>query len=211
MTETLTQGIVTDADHPGPQGTLGRAAPEYEIQIRREDGSLAEPGEKGVLHIRGVRGVSMFKEYYRNPKANEKAFDDNGWFDTGDIVRRDEHGWLFFSDREKDMLKVGAENVAASEIETVIMQTGLADECAVVAQKHFMLDEVPVAFIIPTAAGRDLDEEAFKQQVIGHCEINLADFKVVRDVIRVDALPRSTLEKVAKNELRARLPAIEAE
>ena len=109
------------------------------------------------------------------------------------------------------MLKVGAENVAASEIETVIMQTGLADECAVVARKHFMLDEVPVAFVIPTTAGRELDEEAFTQQIIDHCEVNLADFKVVRDVFRVDALPRSTLEKVAKNELRARLPAIEAE
>ena len=211
MTETLTQGIVTDADHPGPHGTLGRAAPEYEIQIRRADGSLAAPGEKGVLHIRGVRGVSMFKEYYRNPEANKQAFDAGGWFDTGDIVRRDEDGWLYFSDREKDMLKVGAENVAASEIETVIMQTGLADECAVVARKHFMLDEVPVAFVIPTSAGRELDEEAFTQQIIDHCEVNLADFKVVRDVFRVDALPRSTLEKVAKNELRARLPAIEAE
>ena len=211
MTETLTQGIVTDADHPGPHGTLGRAAPEYEIQIRRADGSLAAQGEKGVLHIRGVRGVSMFKEYYRNPEANKQAFDAGGWFDTGDIVRRDEDGWLYFSDREKDMLKVGAENVAASEIETVIMQTGLADECAVVARKHFMLDEVPVAFVIPTTAGRELDEEAFTQQIIDHCEVNLADFKVVRDVFRVDALPRSTLEKVAKNELRARLPAIEAE
>ena len=74
-----------------------------------------------------------------------------------------------------------------------------------------MLDEVPVAFVIPTSAGRELDEEAFKQRIIDHCEVNLADFKVVRDVFRVDALPRSTLEKVAKNELRARLPAIEAE
>ena len=210
MTETLTQGIVTDADHPGPHGTLGRAAPEYEIQIRRDDGSLADPNEKGVLFIKGVRGISMFKAYYRNEEANEKAFDENGWFDTGDIIRMDENGWLFFSDREKDMLKVGAENVAASEIETVMMQTGLIDECAVVAQKHFMLDEVPVAFVIPNAAGSDMDEESLKQQIIGHCQVNLADFKVIRDVHLVTALPRSTLEKVAKNELRSRLPAIES-
>jgi crotonobetaine/carnitine-CoA ligase len=134
MTETLTHGIVTDIDHPGPHGTLGRVAPEYQIQLRKSDGSLAEAGEKGVLHIRGVRGVSLFKEYYRNPEANETSFDSNGWFDTGDLVRMDENGWLYFSDREKDMLKVGAENVAASEIESVIMQTGLVDECAVVAQ-----------------------------------------------------------------------------
>lgn len=210
MTETLTQGIVTDVDHPGPHGTLGRVAPEYEIQLRREDGTLAEPGEKGLLFIRGVRGVTLFKEYYRNPEANAKAFDEDGWFDTGDIVRMDEDGWLYFSDRDKDMLKVGAENVAASEIETVIMQTGLVDECAVVAQKHHMLDEVPVVFLIPNEAGAALSEAEISTRIIDHCRTNLADFKVVTAVHLVDQLPRSTLEKIAKNELRARLPAIEA-
>lgn len=213
MTETLTQGIVTDCDHPGPEGTLGRCAPEYEIQIRRADGSLVAPGEKGLLFIRGVRGITLFKEYYQNEEANRLAFDDDGWFDTGDLVKFGEDGWLYFSDREKDMLKVGAENVAASEIESVIMQTGLAEECAVVAQKHPMLDEVPVAFVIPSAAARKLNSAAKEmsgaaQKIIDHCRENLADFKVVRDVHFVDELPRSTLEKVAKNELRARLPKI---
>ena len=211
MTELLTQGVMTDVDHPGPKGTLGRAAPEYEIQIRKDDGSLAATGEKGVLHIHGVRGVSIFKEYYKNPEANEKAFDENGWFDTGDVFRIDENGWLFFSDREKDMLKVGGENVASKEIESVIMQTGLAKECAVVAQKHYMLDAVPVVFVIPTVAGADLDEKIFSQEIIRHCRENLADFKVVRGVHRVEELPRSANEKVAKNELRDRLPAIKSE
>ncbi len=201
MTETLTQGIVTDVDHPGPTGTIGRVAPEYEIEIRKEDGTLAGPGERGLLFIRGVRGVSLFKEYYRNDEANAKAFDENGWFDTGDLVRIEDDGYLFFSDRDKDMLKVGAENVAASEIETVIMLTGLVDECAVVAKKHEMLDEVPVAFVIPNGGAKgDLSG-----QIIDWCKDNLADFKVPREVHVVDELPRSTLEKVAKNELRKRL------
>jgi len=104
MTETLTHGIVTESDHPGP---------------------------------RGVRGVTLFKEYYGNRPANDKVFDADGWFDTGDNVRMDADGWLFFSDRSKDVLKVGAENVAASEIESVIMQTGLVEECAVVALLRF--------------------------------------------------------------------------
>jgi carnitine-CoA ligase len=210
MTETLTQGIVTDTDHPGPHGSLGRVAPEYDIQIRRADGSLTEANETGLLFIRGVRGVTLFKEYYQNPEANDKAFDADGWFDTGDLIRRDADGWLFFSDREKDMLKVGAENVAASEIESVIMQTGLVDECAVVAQKHYMLDEIPVVFVIANAEGATLSETALATAIIEHCRINLADFKVVRSVHKVDTLPRSTLEKIAKSELRARLPAITA-
>ncbi|MFT5101429.1 MAG: crotonobetaine/carnitine-CoA ligase, partial [Planctomycetaceae bacterium] len=170
--------------------------------------TAAGPEEKGVLHIRGVRGVSLFKEYYRNPEANQSAFDDQGWFDTGDLVRVDKQGWLYFSDREKDMLKVGAENVAASEIESVIMQTGLIEESAVVAQKHYMLDEVPVAFVILNAAGLAIEEQDLKAKLIAHCTTNLASFKVIKDIHVVTELPRSTLEKIAKNELRARLQPI---
>lgn len=206
MTETITQGIVSDMNHPGKHGSIGRVAPAYDIQIRKPDGTAAEPGTRGRLFIRGTRGVSLFKEYFRNEEANAEAFDEDGWFDTGDLIMMDEDGDVFFSDRDKDMLKVGAENVAASEIETVINATGLTTECAVVGQKHFMLDEVPVVFVIP-APGAPAD---LKEQLIAHCKENLADFKVVRDVHIVDELPRSTLEKVAKNELRDRLPAIEA-
>lgn len=209
MTETLTQGTVADPDHLGPPGTIGRAAPGYEIELRRPDGSLCGPGEQGHLYIRGVRGVSLFKEYYRNLEANESSFDENGFFDTGDIVRSDEDGWLYFCDRDKDMLKVGVENVAASEIEAVVMQTGLVGECAVVGQKHHMLDEVPVVFVIPSPTGAELGSDELEQKIIEHCRVNLPDFKVVRSVHVVEELPRSTLEKIAKNVLRDRLPAIE--
>lgn len=206
MTEVLTQGIVSEIDLPGLEGSLGRPSAAIDIQIRKADGSITGPGERGVLFVRGVRGVSVFKEYYRNDEANQKAFDENGWFDTGDIIRSDEDGNLYFSDRDKDMLKVGGENVAASEIEVVLNQTGLVSECAVVGQKHFMLDEVPVVFVIPAAE----PAEDFAETLIAHCRENLADFKVPRSVFVVDELPRSTLEKIAKAELRARLPAIEA-
>ena len=211
MTETLSHGTVADPDHLGPHGNIGRAAPGYEIQLRRADGSFCDPGERGHLFIRGVRGVSLFKEYYRNEAANAKAFDEFGFFDTGDIVRSDEQGWLFFCDRDKDMLKVGVENVAASEIESVIMQTGLVTECAVVGQKHYMLDEIPVAFVIPSMSAQDVSETDLEAQIVAHCKTNLPDFKVVRSVYRVDSLPRSTLEKIAKNVLREQLPEITAE
>ncbi|MFU8816846.1 MAG: AMP-binding protein [Pseudomonadales bacterium] len=201
MTETLTHGIVTDVDHPGPEGTIGRCAPEYEIQLRKPGGELAGRGEKGALFIRGVRGVTLFLEYYGDPEATARSFDADGWFDTGDVVRMDEQGWLFFSDREKDMLRVGAENVAASEIESVILQTGFVQECAVVGRSHPMLEEVPVVFVIPAAGA----PEALQDAIIEHCRRNLADFKVVREVHVVDDLPRSTLEKVAKQALRERL------
>lgn len=93
-----------------------------------------------------------------------------------------------------------------AEIETVVMQTGLAAELAVVGQKHYMLDEVPVVFVIPSDRG--MDAATIEERIIDHCRVNLPDFKVVRSVHVVEELPRSTLEKIAKNVLRDRLPPI---
>ena len=119
--------------------------------------------------------------------------------------REGEAGNLFFSDRDKDMLRVGSENVVASENETVIMETGCVTECAVIGQKHFMLDEVPVAFVIPTnGAPSDL-----RDQIITVCAEKLADYKDIREVIILDDMPWSTLDKISKVDLRGRLPAIE--
>jgi crotonobetaine/carnitine-CoA ligase len=99
------------------------------------------------------------------------------------------------------MLKVGGENVAASEIEQVIVAVAGVREVAVVAKKHPMLDEVPVVFIIPqagvAAAPPDLHD-----RVMTACRAALADFKLPREIRLVDEMPRSTLEKVAKAELR---------
>ena len=99
------------------------------------------------------------------------------------------------------MLKVGGENVAASEIEQVIAVVPGVREAAVVAKKHPMLDEVPVVFIIPHGgvAAAPLD---FHDRVMAACRAGLADFKLPREIHLVEDMPRSTLEKVAKAELR---------
>ena len=204
MTETISAGIIGDS--PGPDLNIGRVSPGFEIEIRNTSGSFIQPGETGELFIRGTRGVKLFKEYYKDPEATAKSFDEDGWFETGDLVKMDADGLLYFQDRAKDMLRVGAENVAASEIETVILETGIIEECAVVGQKHHMLDEVPVAFVIPVPDA----EGDVVTTVIEACSAKLADFKVVKHVHIVDELPRSTLNKIAKNELRARLPEITA-
>jgi crotonobetaine/carnitine-CoA ligase len=102
------------------------------------------------------------------------------------------------------MLKVGAENVAASEIEQVIAVVPGVREAAVVGKKHPMLDEVPVVFIIPVA-GVDRAPADLHDSVMAACRQALADFKVPREIHFVDEMPRSTLEKVAKAELRKML------
>lgn len=208
MTETMSSCIVTDADHPGPAGTMGRPSPLYHVEVRKPDGSLAGPGEEGLLFIRGERGLSLFKEYYRNPEATAEAFDASGALDTGDVVRIDEDGWMYFVTRDKDMLRVGGENVAALEIETAILETGLVMECAVVAQKHHMLGDVPAAFVSLSDDGKDLKEGALSDRLLAHCREKLADFKVPRSVHVVDDFPRSTLDRIAKRVLRDRLSPI---
>jgi crotonobetaine/carnitine-CoA ligase len=205
MTETITHGTIGSVHLPNASLSMGRPAPEYGIRVS-VDGRPAQPGETGDLSILGVRGLSLFAEYLNNPQATADSFDADGYFQTGDRVTVGADGWLYFADRSKDMLKVGGENVAASEIERVIMTVPGVLEAAVVARKDRMLDEVPVAFVrapeVPVA-----QRAALATAVEDACRSTLADFKRPREVRVVDELPRSTLEKIAKAELRKLIEA----
>jgi carnitine-CoA ligase len=201
MTETITHGIVGEVDQPNLPMSIGRAACEYAIRITDDDGRPTEVGGTGNLAIKGVPGLSLFKEYLHNEKATRESFDEHGFFLTGDRVTLLENGFVRFGDRAKDMLKVGGENVAASEIEQVIALVPGVREAAVVGKRHPMLDEVPVVFIIPQG-GVDKLPHDLHESVMTACRRSLADFKVPCEIRFVDELPRSTLEKVAKAELR---------
>ena len=203
MTETMTHGTVGYAHLPNTPMSMGRPAPGYGIHVLGEDGAPVKVGETGDLFVEGWRGVSLFLEYAGDPDATARAFREDGLFITGDRVRLGEDGFLFFADRSKDMLKVGGENVAASEIERVVAGVAGVRECAVVGRRHPMLDEVPVAFVIPV----DPADAGLADRVREACATTLASFKRPHDVRVVDSLPRSTLEKVAKAELRTMLEA----
>ncbi|MBR0718702.1 AMP-binding protein [Bradyrhizobium liaoningense] len=204
MTETITHGIVGEVDQPNMPMSIGRAAQEYSIRITDDDGRPTEAGGTGNLLIKGIPGLSLFAEYLHNEKATRESFDEHGYFITGDRVTLLENGFIRFGDRAKDMLKVGAENVAASEIEQVVITVPGVREAAVVAKKHPMLDEVPVVFIIPQG-GVAGAPKILQDKVMAACRAGLADFKVPREIHLVDDMPRSTLEKVAKAELRKML------
>jgi carnitine-CoA ligase len=204
MTETITHGIVGEVDQPNTPMSIGRAAAEYSIRVSDDDGAPTPLGGTGNLLIKGIPGLSLFKAYLHNEQATSDSFDAHGYFITGDRVTLLDNGFMKFGDRAKDMLKVGGENVAASEIEQVIAVVPGVREAAVVARKHPMLDEVPVVFIIPTA-GVDRAPADLYDSIMAACRNALADFKVPREIRFVDELPRSTLEKVAKAELRKML------
>lgn len=202
MTELVTHCIHSNPNESYPDLAMGKVSPGYEYLIVTEDGGLADVGEMGELWIRGVRGVTVCLEYFRNDEANDKFFTDDGWARTGDIVRQLADGNIQYCDRDKDALKVGGENVSAREVEDAIRAAGvpLAD-IAVVAKSHPRLDMVPVAFAIK--GDPNLDEDAAGAQIIEHCTANLADFKVPRAVYFVDEFPTAELGKVSKKDLRA--------
>ena len=208
MTETISHGSVGLAHLPNATMSMGLPAPEYQLRID-VDGRSARVGESGDLLIHGVRGLSLFAEYLNNPAATANSFTSDGYFITGDRVTLGEAGWLYFADRAKDMLKVGGENVAASEVERVIALVAGVLEVAVVAKKHPMLDEVPVAFVrcALDVAVSPAASAALRTAVATSCAHALADFKQPREIRLVTELPRSTLEKVAKAELRRQLLA----
>jgi len=212
MTETITHGIVGSPHLANRPLSIGRPAPEYGIAIVEDDtvpvreARHVEPGGSGQLLIRGVRGLSLFHEYLGNPRATADSFDPDGWFRTGDMINILDDFSLQFGDRTKDMLKVGGENVAASEVERVVLQVAGVHECAVVGRRHPMLDEVPVLFVLP-AARADID---LLDRIGAACTAQLADFKRPHEMRIVKDFPRSTLEKIAKAELRRMLDAEEA-
>ncbi|MGA0601499.1 AMP-binding protein [Caulobacter sp. KR2-114] len=203
MTETITHGVVGSAHRRDAPMSMGRPAPGYEIHVLDAAGAPVAPGGVGDLYVRGLPGVSLFLEYAGDPAATAAAYTADGLFITGDRVRVGEDGYLYFADRVKDMLKVGGENVAASEIERVIAAVPGVSEVAVVAMRHPMLDEAPAAFVIPLPG----HAEDLAERIAAACDDALAGFKRPHLIRLVDALPRATLEKVAKAELRAMLAA----
>jgi crotonobetaine/carnitine-CoA ligase len=203
MTELITHSVLNDPLSAPDEGSMGRPAPEYEVRVVRDDGALAGPGDLGELQVKGVRGLSIFAEYLRDPEANAKAFTEDGFFRTGDLVTHRADGALVFSDRAKDMLKVGGENVAASEVEAVIRQVPGVQEVAVVGGPDRMRTEVPVAFVIPAPGAPD----DLVDQINQSCAVRLADFKRPRSVRIVESMPRAMEAKVVKAELRRMLRA----
>ena len=200
MTETVSLPIISNSGLPGREMSMGAAAPEYGVAVRDEDGADVAFGVSGELHIRGVPGISLFKEYLNNPEATAQAFAEDGWFRTGDLVTAYEDGQIVFNGRNKDMMRIGAENVAESEIERVILSVGGISDVAVVGRPDPMLDEVPVAFVMPFAEDPELTA-----RITAACEKQLADFKRPRDIVIVNELPRVTLGKIDKKSLRAKL------
>ena len=137
--------------------------------------------------------------YYRNPDATANAF-RNGWLHTGDIVRCDERGRFFYVTRMKDMIRRGGENIAAAEVEEVIMRHPGVRLAAVLAVEDDLRGEEVMAYVVPDDGVPR--EEASPAVLSAFCAERLAQFKVPRYWKYRDDLPRTPSERIRKEALR---------
>jgi acyl-CoA synthetase (AMP-forming)/AMP-acid ligase II len=194
LTETVSGDTFLDKDSTVTKlGSVGRPCLYLEVDIWDEEGKPLPAGEPGEIVLRGPK---VFKGYWRDPEATATAF-AGGWFHTGDIGVRDEDGYLYIVDRLKDMILSGGENIAGSEVERVLYEHNAVLEAAVVGRRDDRWGEVPVAFVALRP-----NEGATADELIEHCSSQLARFKVPKEIVFIDVLPRNPSGKVLKRELR---------
>ena len=194
LTETVSGDTFLDRDSIITKlGSVGRPCLHLDLDVWDDEGRSVGPGEKGEIVLRGPK---VFAGYWRDPEATATAF-AGGWFHTGDIGVRDEDGYLWIVDRLKDMIVSGGENIAGSEVERVLYEHDAVLEAAVVGRPDERWGEVPVAHVVLKP-----DADVSGEELIEHCRANLAKFKVPKDVLFLDALPRNPSGKILKRELR---------
>jgi len=151
------------------------------------------PGTPGEVV---VRGRNVFFEYWGNAQATSEALRE-GWYFSGDIGTRDADGHFFIHDRKKNLIISGGENIYPAEIERVLHEHPAVAEAAVIGCPDPKWQEVPVAYVV-TRQGMSVDAEA----LLRHVGAQLARFKIPRNVVFVDDLPRNALGKVQHFRLK---------
>ena len=201
MTET--SGILTalapaahrDQDNPHRLRSVGLPMPGVELRVVDPE-SEADVAADQVGEV-WARTAQLMRGYHNKPVATAEAFRPGGWFRTGDAARRDADGFLYVTDRLKDMIISGGENVYPVEVERVLSEHPSVAAVAVVGMPDHRWGEVPVAFVVP-APGESVNES----ELIEYTRQRLAKYKCPASVRPLDELPRNPTGKVLKTELR---------
>jgi acyl-CoA synthetase (AMP-forming)/AMP-acid ligase II len=198
MTET--GRIMADSHEPRMTETraFGRPFAGFEARVVDADDREVPVGTDGELLVRHSAEAprhGFFSGYLKNAAATEEAW-RGGWFHTGDVVRQDASGMLFFVDRKKHIIRRSGENIAAAEVEAVLQAHAAVAQVAVLPVADALREEEVLACIVPmpgAAAGAALAEELF-----AHCHARLAYFKAPGWVLFLDRLPTTGTQKVQK-------------
>jgi fatty-acyl-CoA synthase len=177
-------------------GSVGRALAHVEIEIRNEEGVTVPAGETGEICLRGPK---IAGGYWKDAAKTAASFHGD-WLRTGDVGHLDTEGFLYLTDRRKDMIISGGENIASSEVERVICQMPGVREAAVIGVPDDTWGERPVAVVV-VEPGMALDYDTLAK----HCRARLAGFKVPKELVLRDTLPRNPSGKILKRVLRQEL------
>jgi len=194
MTET-TMNSSNPYDGDRRAGTVGFPLPNIELRVvDPETGDELPKGDIGSLE---VRGPNVFQGYWRMPEKTTEDFRDDGFFITGDIAKFDEDGYITIIGRSKDLVISGGYNVYPKEVETEIDDLDGVNESAVIGVPHPDFGEAVLAVVVPTSGVKLVAD-----QITLPLQKRLAKFKCPKKVVFINALPRNTMGKVQKNELR---------
>ncbi len=175
-------------------GTVGFPLPGVSLRVRGEDGHDLPVGEIGGIE---VKGPNVFSGYWRMPEKTAEEFTADGFFQTGDVGKVDERGYVTIVGRSKDLIISGGYNVYPAEIEGYINDMQGVAESALVGVPHPDFGEVGVA-VVTAKPGATLQPQA----IIAALKAKLANFKIPKKCYVVAELPRNTMGKVQKNLLR---------
>lgn len=177
-------------------GSIGIPAPGTHVRLVDDAGQVVGVGEPGEIQ---VKGPQVMQGYWNQPEQTAQVLCD-GWLSTGDVAVMDREGFLRIVDRKKDMVLVSGFNVYPNEVEDTIAQMPSVLEVAVIGIPDATTGEAVRAYVVPNP---DHGSPVNADEVIAHCKQQMTAYKVPKQVILRDELPKSPIGKVLRKELRA--------
>lgn len=174
-------------------GSVGRPIPGTEVRIIDDDARNLGHNTEGEI---AIRGDNVMAGYLDDPQGTAKRYTDDGFFRTGDIGLVDDDGYLFIRGRKKELIIISGENVSPAEIEAVLLGHPMVADAAVIGVNHGTRGEAPMAFV----TGRRFHKLTAKE-LRSYCRQRLASFKVPRQFVISDKLPRDAMNKILKRAL----------
>jgi len=194
MTE-IGMGLSNPLDGHRRPGYVGTPLPGVAVRLLDDEGSAAQPGAGGEIQ---VRGPTVFREYWKRPTETAAAFTDDGWFRTGDQAVVEGGSYRILGRSSVDILKTGGEKISALEIEDVLRAHEGVEDCAVVGVPDPDWGERVCAAVVARPSAR-----VTRESLRSFAKARLAPYKVPKDILLVDGLPRNAMGKVTKAEVRA--------